>query len=186
MRAASAPSVRSGKHVYATLDGIRGIAAALVAMRHAGALFPGWDFPNSGLAVDLFFVISGFVVASAYDRRLADGLTLGAFMRIRLIRLYPLYLAWAPARVRRGRAVLAERHRSAAERDRAGRLPALRSGDAAVALQLERRDLSAEPARLVAVLRTRHQRCLRRRPPLPSPPAASSPSRWFPGRSCWK
>ncbi|CAN5751886.1 acyltransferase [soil metagenome] len=93
MRAASTTSVRSGKHVYATLDGIRGIAAALVAMRHAGALFPGWDFPNSGLAVDLFFVISGFVIASAYDRRLADGLTPGAFMRIRLIRLYPLYLA---------------------------------------------------------------------------------------------
>jgi peptidoglycan/LPS O-acetylase OafA/YrhL len=98
MRAASAPfgtdtAVRSGKHVYATLDGIRGIAAMLVAMRHAGALFPGWDFPNSGLAVDLFFVISGFVIASAYDRRLADGLTPGAFMRIRLIRLYPLYLA---------------------------------------------------------------------------------------------
>jgi len=98
MLSASAPAGRPGKHaprkhVYATLDGIRGIAAVLIAMRHSGSFFPGWDFPHSWLAVDLFFVISGFVVASAYDRRLADGLTAGEFMRIRLIRLYPLYLA---------------------------------------------------------------------------------------------
>ena len=84
---------RSDKHVYATLDGIRGVAAALIAIRHAGPLFPGWDFPHSALAVDLFFVISGFVIASAYDRRLAEGLTPIGFMRIRLNRLYPLYLA---------------------------------------------------------------------------------------------
>ena len=38
-------------------------------------------------------MISGFVIASAYDRRLADGLSPAGFMRIRLIRLYPLYLA---------------------------------------------------------------------------------------------
>lgn len=93
MRAASATAVRPGKPVYATLDGIRGVAAVLVAMRHAGSFFPGWDFPQSWLAVDLFFVISGFVIASAYGRRLAEGLTPGEFMRIRLIRLYPLYLA---------------------------------------------------------------------------------------------
>ncbi len=93
MLVAAASADRPGKHVYATLDGIRGIAAALIAIRHAGPLFPGWDFPNSPLAVDLFFVISGFVIASAYDRRLADGLSPAGFMKARLIRLYPLYLA---------------------------------------------------------------------------------------------
>jgi peptidoglycan/LPS O-acetylase OafA/YrhL len=44
------------------------------------------------LAVDLFFVISGFVIAHAYDGRIA---VLGwqGFMSRRLVRLYPLYLA---------------------------------------------------------------------------------------------
>lgn len=83
---------RSRTQVYATLDGLRGVAAALIAIRHAEPLFPGWAFPHSGLAVDMFFVISGFVIANAYDERLATGLTPSAFMRLRLIRLYPLYL----------------------------------------------------------------------------------------------
>lgn len=65
----------------------------LIAIRHAGPLFPGWEFPHSPLAVDMFFVISGFVIASAYDHRLAGGLTPTGFMKLRLIRLYPLYLA---------------------------------------------------------------------------------------------
>jgi peptidoglycan/LPS O-acetylase OafA/YrhL len=93
MLSPAVPRDRSGTHVYATLDGLRGIAAALIAIRHAGPLFPGWVFPHSPLAVDLFFVISGFVIASAYDRRLENGLTPMGFMKLRLIRLYPLYLA---------------------------------------------------------------------------------------------
>jgi peptidoglycan/LPS O-acetylase OafA/YrhL len=87
------PAKRSGTHVYATLDGLRGVAAMLIAIRHAAPLFPGWELPHSPLAVDMFFVISGFVIASAYDHRLAGGLTPTGFMRLRLIRLYPLYLA---------------------------------------------------------------------------------------------
>jgi len=44
-------------------------------------------------AVDLFFVLSGFVLAHAYDRRFDDGMTVFQFMKLRLIRLYPMYLA---------------------------------------------------------------------------------------------
>lgn len=48
--------------------------------------------PHGGLAVDLFFLMSGFVLADAYEPRLRAGMTFRAFMAERLARLYPLYL----------------------------------------------------------------------------------------------
>lgn len=60
--------------------------------RHAGPLGVGVSFPESFLAVDLFFLLSGFVIAYAYDGRLARPSFVGQFLGIRLIRLYPLYL----------------------------------------------------------------------------------------------
>lgn len=74
------------------LDGIRGIAAIFVLMRHTSSL---WNFSvyRSYLAVDIFFILSGFVIAHAYDRRLCGGtLGLRRFVLIRLIRLYPVFL----------------------------------------------------------------------------------------------
>lgn len=47
--------------------------------------------PKAYLAVDLFFALSGFVLASSYGPRFEAGLSLAAFMRKRLTRLYPLY-----------------------------------------------------------------------------------------------
>ncbi|URV26978.1 acyltransferase family protein [Burkholderia gladioli] len=81
------------KWKYANLDAIRGLAAILIVFRHAPLLFHSPSFPQSYLAVDLFFAISGFVVANAYEARLRSG-ALGflAFAKLRLIRLYPLYL----------------------------------------------------------------------------------------------
>lgn len=77
---------------YAYLDGLRGLAAILVMLRHSESLL-GMATYRSYLAVDLFFLLSGFVIAHAYDARLRDG-TLGfaEFVRIRVIRLYPIYL----------------------------------------------------------------------------------------------
>jgi peptidoglycan/LPS O-acetylase OafA/YrhL len=87
------PSVRRKYH---TLDGIRGVAAIVIVMRHAGYYFGDFGLhvskAESYLAVDLFFVLSGFVIAEAYDKRLTGGLSAIEFMKIRLIRLYPLYL----------------------------------------------------------------------------------------------
>jgi peptidoglycan/LPS O-acetylase OafA/YrhL len=74
------------------LDGIRGIAAILVVTRHTEDF---WNFHlfRSYLAVDLFFILSGFVIAHAYDEKLGSrNLSLLHFMRIRLIRLYPVFL----------------------------------------------------------------------------------------------
>jgi peptidoglycan/LPS O-acetylase OafA/YrhL len=61
-------------------------------MVHAAVLFrPVWV--RSGyLAVDLFFALSGFVLAHAYGPRLMAGMTALAFVRLRLIRILPLYL----------------------------------------------------------------------------------------------
>lgn len=79
-------------HFYA-LDAIRGVAAVLVVCLHEFQSFAGVPHPFSGyLAVDLFFLLSGYVIASAYDRRLASGMPFGTFLKLRLIRLYPLYL----------------------------------------------------------------------------------------------
>lgn len=78
---------------FATLDGIRGIAALSVMALHLQTLFPWHSFAHAFLAVDLFFLMSGFVLARNYERSLTSGeLKPNAFMRHRAIRLYPLYL----------------------------------------------------------------------------------------------
>lgn len=78
---------------YQTLDGLRGVAALSVVVLHTPHFFGGWHLPFSFLSVDLFFVLSGFVLAAAYEARLRAGImTAASFFRIRLIRLYPLYL----------------------------------------------------------------------------------------------
>lgn len=74
------------------LDALRGLAAVVVVLFH-GSFVYGIDRPPLGyLAVDLFFAMSGFIVAHRYDGDLAAGMTVAAFARLRLARLYPLYL----------------------------------------------------------------------------------------------
>lgn len=46
---------------------------------------------NAFLFVDFFFVLSGFVIATSYARRLADDFPLGRFMILRFFRVYPLH-----------------------------------------------------------------------------------------------
>jgi peptidoglycan/LPS O-acetylase OafA/YrhL len=77
---------------YTTLNGLRGIAAIAIAIRHCPHFFVGFGLPGSFLSVDLFFVLSGFVISMAYEDRFRAGMTTFEFMRLRLIRLYPLYL----------------------------------------------------------------------------------------------
>jgi peptidoglycan/LPS O-acetylase OafA/YrhL len=77
---------------YRTVDGLRGIGAFLVVMRHVPDFFAYTKVPESFLAVDLFYLVSGFVVAHAYEERLRAGGFAGRFFFTRLIRLYPLYI----------------------------------------------------------------------------------------------
>jgi peptidoglycan/LPS O-acetylase OafA/YrhL len=81
------------KGFYFALEGIRGIAAILVAIRHLAFIYIPVESPTSFLAVDLFFILSGFVLAANYERKLRDrSLTPQAFFTLRIIRIYPLYI----------------------------------------------------------------------------------------------
>jgi peptidoglycan/LPS O-acetylase OafA/YrhL len=78
------------KQVFQTMNGLRGIAALVVVAFHwslRDPLYMKYGF----LSVDLFFVLSGFVIAHSYGKRLESGLSVREFVLIRLIRLYPLY-----------------------------------------------------------------------------------------------
>jgi peptidoglycan/LPS O-acetylase OafA/YrhL len=78
------------KRTYATLDGLRGIAALSIVVLHCHRYFGDMAWSSAAMAVDLFFVLSGFVLAHAYEAKLPDGR--GTFLKARFIRLYPLYL----------------------------------------------------------------------------------------------
>lgn len=75
---------------YVTLDALRGVAAMAVALMHISIRWPPILAPSAYLAVDFFFILSGFVVGEAYDRRLREGMGAGAFAIVRLIRLWPM------------------------------------------------------------------------------------------------
>ena len=82
---------------YDILDGLRGVAAISVLVYHLfeaiafSVSAPEQHFYHGFLAVDFFFVLSGFVMGYAYDERLADGsLTSKGFILRRLIRLHPM------------------------------------------------------------------------------------------------
>jgi peptidoglycan/LPS O-acetylase OafA/YrhL len=81
---------------FVVLDSWRGIAACLVALFHLDAYSHLYGVPflrNSWLFVDFFFVLSGFVIAANYQKRLLDGFGVGRFLFLRLGRLYPLHFA---------------------------------------------------------------------------------------------
>jgi peptidoglycan/LPS O-acetylase OafA/YrhL len=83
---------RPDSRTFHTLDALRGIAAIGVVMYHIQWAFLPAAAPGGYLAVDLFFMMSGVVLSHAYEERFRAGMGTMAFMRVRLIRLYPLYL----------------------------------------------------------------------------------------------
>lgn len=79
------------RQTFVFLDGIRGIAALLVVMTHAPDFFMIWK-NHTYLAVDVFFILSGFVIALAYENKLVSKkLSFFDFVKKRFIRLYPIY-----------------------------------------------------------------------------------------------
>ena len=80
---------------YDILDGLRGVAALLVIVYHVFECFDWTPVPHGYLAVDFFFVLSGFVIGYAYDSRWREGLTVGRFFKRRLIRLHPMVIIGA-------------------------------------------------------------------------------------------
>lgn len=84
---------------YELLDGLRGVAALLVVWYH---VFEGFAtspidqrFNHGYLAVDFFFILSGFVIGYAYDDRWQTTMTVRNFFKRRLIRLHPMVVLGA-------------------------------------------------------------------------------------------
>jgi len=103
----SSASYADTKPHYNILDGLRGAAALMVVWYH---VFEGYAFAegtngveggglinvfNHGyMAVDFFFMLSGFVISYAYDDRW-NKMSMGDFFKRRLVRLHPMIVMGA-------------------------------------------------------------------------------------------
>ena len=103
----SSASYADTKPHYHILDGLRGAAALMVVWYH---VFEGYAFAegtngveggglinvfNHGyMAVDFFFMLSGFVISYAYDDRWSK-MSMGDFFKRRLVRLHPMIVMGA-------------------------------------------------------------------------------------------
>lgn len=89
-------SLVESKPHYEILDGLRGVAALLVVLFHVFEVHSHGDHSkqiiNHGyLAVDFFFLLSGYVISYAYDDRWGK-MTLKDFFKRRIIRLHPMII----------------------------------------------------------------------------------------------
>ena len=94
--ATSTDATGSAKSHYVVLDGLRGVAALMVVVFHLFEAYSGGvpqnQIINHGyLAVDFFFLLSGFVVAYAYDDRWGR-MSQWDFYKRRLVRLQPMII----------------------------------------------------------------------------------------------
>ena len=71
------------------LDGLRGVAAMIVVAFHVFDSDPVNPVNHGYLAVDFFFMLSGFVMGYAYDDRWG-AMSVVSFMKRRLVRLHPM------------------------------------------------------------------------------------------------
>lgn len=81
--------------MFASIDGLRALGAMMVATAH-GWSTPVKDLPlfhGAYLVVEMFFVLSGFMVARAYANRVRDARDAAAMVVKRFGRLYPLHIA---------------------------------------------------------------------------------------------
>jgi peptidoglycan/LPS O-acetylase OafA/YrhL len=94
----SSASFTDTKPHYNILDGLRGVAAITVVCFHVFEAFATSHLDqriNHGyLAVDFFFILSGFVIGYAYDDRWST-MTVKDFLKRRFIRLHPMVVMGA-------------------------------------------------------------------------------------------
>ncbi len=95
MQDTSTGSYLASKPHYEILDGLRGVASLIVVAFHLFETYspgPNGQTLNHGyLAVDFFFVLSGYVIGYAYDDRWGQ-MDFRAFCKRRLVRLHPLII----------------------------------------------------------------------------------------------
>lgn len=78
-----------GQRLYG-LDALRGIAALCVMLYHLPEYGAPYLFGHSFLAVDFFFMLSGYVMSRTYGQRFGRDLTPTAFLKKRVRRLWPV------------------------------------------------------------------------------------------------
>jgi peptidoglycan/LPS O-acetylase OafA/YrhL len=101
MSESETPAAMNSQREIKSLTGIRGVAACFVVIYHylalgSGSGLTGTVIKHGYLAVDLFFVLSGTVMALTYGQDFRERFKVGTFARFltrRLARVYPLYLA---------------------------------------------------------------------------------------------
>jgi peptidoglycan/LPS O-acetylase OafA/YrhL len=80
---------------FLALDGLRGVLAVLIALMHLGVLGHFYGFAplrGASLAVDVFFLLSGFVITHSYLGRLHTFADAARFTLRRIGRLWPLHM----------------------------------------------------------------------------------------------
>jgi peptidoglycan/LPS O-acetylase OafA/YrhL len=87
--------VRTVSKQIPQLDAIRGLAIALVILHNQSSVFPSLHlerlFANGWMGVDLFFVLSGFLITGILiDTRQSEGYFKNFYAR-RFLRIWPLY-----------------------------------------------------------------------------------------------
>ncbi|HEX5182608.1 MAG TPA: acyltransferase [Allosphingosinicella sp.] len=100
MSGATAPSAReelrpsgfAAPEIFFAIEGLRAVCVLIVMLFHSAGSRAEHVLPGAFFVIDFFYAVSGFVLAHAYEARLAHDLRGLGFMRLRLIRVYPLYL----------------------------------------------------------------------------------------------
>ena len=98
--AAAAGSAPAHSSRMAQLDGLRGIAAFMIVFYHLDIVYGiGGPFRRAYLYVDLFFLLSGFVLAVSTEKKLNAGISAIQFTWARYKRLLPLVAVGASVAV---------------------------------------------------------------------------------------
>lgn len=95
-RAVAGPAESTTTQRLPALDGFRGLSALFVVFYHLQAndlIASNPFFAHASIFVDVFFVLSGFVIAFSYSSRLDSGMQIFSFMLRRFGRLWPLHVA---------------------------------------------------------------------------------------------
>ena len=107
------------------VDGLRAVAVLLVVLYHVGVPGPRGGF----VGVDVFFVISGYLITSLLFLEAQQGrVSLAAFYARRVRRLFPAMLVVVAATVGKGTAGTHPRQRSISRTSTSGATPATTSG----------------------------------------------------------
>ena len=97
-------SMQSNQHQIVSLTGLRGVAAGWVMLMHFREITPTrvWKYPildpliaNGAYGVDIFFVLSGFILCHVYADSFRNGVSVEQarqFILYRFARIYPVHL----------------------------------------------------------------------------------------------